>query len=281
MRLIFNDQYSEATCALKVNKIALESGFVSDLKDLINEALPMLRAKLSNLMVEDKDKAATQYIQEIFSLETKATYKAKHLDFLTFGVNFVSVPLGFKGHFIDYGAELLTILTEGSKTLNQLLVNTNMQLANCITNSDAILSLKDTSKIYTDAGNGRKEYNQRLGKYIVANNGVSKLPMTNVLYRFSDLSILGKQAKDLNTAIRDLRISQIKDKITELTSMADILIKNLKDDSVKKVSPIQAKNISMALYETASYVEFISTVYYDTVVFTQSINGLFKTIVEA
>lgn len=281
MQLVFNNAYSEAQCAHMVRRISLESGFLADLKDLINEALPMLKTKLSNLMVEDKDKAATQYIQEIFSLETKATYKAKHLDFLTFGVNFVSVPLGFKGHLIDYGSELLTTLSEGGKTLNQLLVTTNMQLANCITNSDAMLSLKENSKIYTDAGNNRMDRNKQLGKFIVANNGISKLPMTSVLYRFSDLGILGKQAKDLNMAIRDLRISQIKDKITELTGMADILIKALKDDNVKKVSPIQAKNISVALYETASYVEFISTIYYDTVVFTQSISGLFKTIVEA
>jgi hypothetical protein len=100
-----------------VRTISLESGFLSDLKDLINEALPMLKTKLSNLMLNEHDKAATQYIQEIFSLETKATYKAKHLDFLTFGVNFVSVPIGFKGHLIDYGSELLTALSEGSKTL--------------------------------------------------------------------------------------------------------------------------------------------------------------------
>lgn len=281
MQLVFDNPYSEARCNRMVRTISLESGFLPNLKDLINEALPLLKTKLSNLMIDDRDKAATQYIQEILLLETRANYKAKHLDFLTFGANFVSIPLGFKGHLIDYGSELLTTLSDGGKTLNQLLAATNIQLANCITNSDAILSMKENTKIYTDANNSRTTSNRKLGEYIVANNGVSKVPMTKVLYRLSDIAILGKQAKDLNGIIRDLKISQVKDKVTELTSMADILIKSLKGDNVKKVSPIQAKNISTALYETAAYVEFISVVYYDTVVFTQSINNLFKFVVES
>lgn len=264
-----------------LERIALEANFMSDMRELMVDFIPALKNKLAAFVPHGQATEYDKYAHNIFMLEAKAKYKADKLDFLTFGANFVSVPIGFNGYLTNYSEELTRAINQCKPMAAQILSTINMQLANCITNKDAVLSIKEDTKIYTEAKNHRDDVNKKLGEYLTGVNTSGKAPMTSVLRRFADISDLAKQTKDVMSAIKPINLVDIKNKITELSSMADLLLDAMKKKETERVSPMVAKTLSMGLFETAAYIEFLSVLYYDAMVLMQTISNLFTTIVEA
>jgi len=264
-----------------VERIALEAGFLADMKKMLSQSLPSFIAELGSLKNLFGDTQQPSHCNEIFKFTPRAHYKAQHLDFLIYGEALVSVPENFSGHYLDYAVSLARSLNIAHDRIVLLLAHINSYLSVLVTNREQHTSTKDVSRMYHEAGQERETILRDLQLFFPEENGVAKQAIRNVLYRFADINTMREHVATIGKSIARYRLNEIKSQTQETTDLVTMLVAQLNDTDVKAITPAVAKTVSAGLYETARYVELVSMLYYDTTVFLKCYNDLLEHIVKA
>jgi hypothetical protein len=262
--------------------IALEASVINNLKELVQGYLPSFTADLVQMVKNISDHEHTDYLKEFLSKDGRAVYKAKHLDYMTFGLNLTSVPEGFDGLLVPYGQSLLSNMEIVLNRIGSLVASINTYMSTIITNKDRQLSMNDLTKYYQSVAKERETMIEDLARYFSKEKTtVSKAQINHVLQRMGDIADIKELMVELDKKFRKFNLDDLQKRVQETIDLADLLKKSMASNDIPTVAPAVAKSISGGLYETARYIEFVVAFYYDVVVYMKSCNDLYDRILQA
>lgn len=283
---IFGNECSEGQVAIslesQLQRIAVESEVLVNLIETFKTTIPNFVNNLKdvNLHFLDSLKEQTKSDISLSKKEKKVIEIASHIDFLNFGERLVSVPEGFKGNLLSYAQLLNKTATEAYQVQNTVLNEYSAILSSFITNKEDKISLKDHTEFFSRIKSKRLELSNQLSHFTGPVTGVSKSKLKNVLSRISDIEPLLKEASKLSNQHSRARLTDIHASVSSCVDLLDIIIKNVSEGKIDNVSPNATKNISAGAFEVAKYVEFVGIIYFDIMVFLNSLDSIMDTILK-
>lgn len=278
---LITEHTSLLTGKAAVDRIAMEASVLHNLTEVAREYLPALISDLHTMVANINEDEISTETKEILSSSMRVNYKIQHLDFLTFGENYTSVPEGFSGKFLPYGYELNKIIATVSSRITELLGQTNTYMAMFISNKDHQISMKDLSKYYSSVDQEIKDISSALSVYFTKDSHITKARIRDILNRLGDIPELKEVASEIDKRHNKIKLRDLRQSVQQTIDMADIIIQNVKNDQGVIIAPAVAKSLSQGLYFTAQYIELVSAVYFDTMVYLASINKLYNKILKS
>lgn len=282
MSLIMNQVTVRHSTEKALKHLSLEAGVVDDLKNVFQEYLPAFAKDLSELTLHFNDQEHTTYLKDFLSKENRALYKAKHLDYMTYGQTLVSIPEGFKGHLLSYGQALDHQLNTAFNRIENLLSYINTYLSVFLSDKDRQLSMNDVTKYFDTVRKERELIIETVQQFFDKNRGtISKERLNKVLHRFEEIKDFKPVMSSLDKQISKMDLNTIQSKVNETIDLTKLVQEQLKKGEIVAITPTVSNSISIGLYESARYVEMVSLLYYDTVVYMKSVNSLIDSLVDA
>lgn len=251
-----------------LERMSLEANFLVNMIETFKGALPdfSLKIKEINTRLMAALGVKNTYRQGFSSKEKNALFAAKHLDFLNFGARYMMVPESFQGQFLTYLATLNKLVPMLYTAESVVLSEYNLILSSFLTNKDDKVSLKDHTHFFKSVKSQREGFAAELKTFFPKATGTSRLQIKSVLSRMSEVDPLIEVGKKLADQHSQAKLHAISDQTTHCVELLDVLISRVRDGQFESISPNATLNISTGAYEVAKYVEFISVVYYDTMV---------------
>lgn len=260
--------------------IAIEANTAFNLKNLVQGYLPaFIRdiAQGATNLIQDRDE--NQYYRNFIMKDHRVAYKAQHLDYMTYGVNLVSVPEGFSGHLPTYGRTLISVGQSVQKRLPSLLTTLNSYLSQVISNGSHRHSLRDMSAVYKEVAAERDNMVAQLAVFFPKDKvGITKGQINRILERMSDVKDLKAGMDDLDRVYKGFDVHAIHAQIQESVDLANMTLKYLKEGHIEALTPAVSKTIMNGIHESALYIEFVSALIFDIIVYMKSVDNLYDHI---
>lgn len=262
--------------------LSLEAGVVDNLKSIFQEYLPAFAKDLTELTLHFNDQEHTTYLKDFLFKENRALYKAKQLDYMTYGQTLISIPEGFKGQLLTYGKTLDQQLVIAFNRIENLLGYINTYLSVFLSDKDRQLSMNDVTKYFESVRKERESVIEEVQKFFdKTRSTISKERLNKVIHRFEDIKDFKPVMSSLDKQISRMDLNTIQSKINETIDLTKLIQEQLNKGEIVAITPTVSNSISNGLYESARYVEMISLLYYDTVVYMRSVNSIIDTLIEA
>lgn len=259
-----------------INTISLESNYLANVIDLFRNFMPEISvrirsvsAKLTSLFEQTTTTSAL-----IAGRERAVVKASEHLDLLLFGENFILTPENFKGKFLDYAQVLAKITQTSHKTQLNVFSDYTAILSSFITNKEDKISVQDHTKLYDSVRKEREQASKEISVFFKDQTGKSRQKLKSVISRFAELPELLKATEVVGVTNAKYDLKALENSVNHCADLIDLIIKQVKENSIKSVSPEAAKNIAMGAYEMAKFVEYISLLYYQASVFVNCINKM-------
>jgi hypothetical protein len=275
---MFKLDIPEDTISLEsqLDRLALEANFITNAISNFRQIVPKLSDRMkdnaslfiSNLLPSDEKK----YLQVNYNaLNTKL----KLVNFLHYSETLIPVPEGLKGNIYDYSNTLYRLTPEVYDSLNKHLAEYNLILSSFITNKDDKLMLKDNTQAIRKITEERKKQTSDLNNHFT-NKSITQNKLVKVIDNFNQLNDVADITIKINNLINNQNLNGLKDTVDKTVSLLDIVKKNIELNDIDSITPAMATNISMAAYELALYVEFMSVILYRS----RELVGVSKLIVD-
>ena len=267
MKLEF-DTEERVSLEQQMERIAFESNFTENLIDLFRNALPNVVQKIhevvsNSFIAKEPDgffSANAQLKNDFKSLKRKLEAS----NYLQFKDVLIEVPEGFNGNFVDYldfqDKVFNTMINNG----NELLTEYSFILSAFITNKENKLSLKDHTGFYRKVQTDRDRLTKEFDKFFNVNSDSPLQKLNQIVGRFEDIEDVVDKTIKLESNTKKSNLNEIQASVKKIVSYLDILIKQVQDDSITKVSGSAARNIAEGAFEIAKFVEFISLFHFRT-----------------
>lgn len=243
----------------QLDRLALESNFVTNLVDSFKSIIPDLAVKL----VDSSDHFKANLFDKPRIKEIRAAYDNvknvyQHADFMNYRSMLVSVPEGFKGNFQAYLQMLCKLSPTVYKEANAFIAEYNFVLADFLTNKEAKKCNISHDVVYRKITASREANVKEIEHYFTAKSDSSKARLGDVVGRFNELVNLSNGAIELEKNQSISNLQDLADGIAKSIYYLNIIKQNLEEDKISEVCGVTAASISNGAYEVAKYVEFVS-----------------------
>jgi hypothetical protein len=247
----------------QMQRLSMEAEAVSNVIDIFRNLVPDLAAKIRHayegLVSEDDHGAAVADVKlALYEVERKLP----QVKYTNYTKTLVDVPEGFDGDLVEFMEKLVHMAPAVSKEASAFLGEYNGVLAAFITNKDNKTALQDHTAFYKRVQTRREELTKELRSFFKEGKTVTKSYLGDVLHRFSDLHKLASATDKVNQVRKSQGLKDISNQVKKSVDQLDIVIENIRRNSVEAVSGPAALNISEGAYQVGKYVEFLVTYRY-------------------
>lgn len=262
-----------------LNRLALESSLYVNVADFFKESLPSVGERLKALVSKF---SFTDIVPQVYSWIPSFAPQVRNKlenEYLIYRDVLVQVPEGFKGEFLPYIEELISVASELNEHTNKLLSEYRFVLSSIITNKEQRTSLKDLSENYERTATAREQLSKRLAAYF-SNDTVGRARLITVLPRFADAQELLRKSKDLSKFVDQKSLKEMQRSIREITEILELLEKQLKKEEITNISPAVVKNIAIGAHELAQYIDAVVAFHYASISIITCVNMLIDKLKE-
>lgn len=264
--------------------IAMESGTFGNINFAIKNPLSIMLNDLGSKIVTSTSNLELAFykLADIFSLKKEENVLEeklqvfKYIDIMKLKV---SVPEGFNGNFLEYSnllkESVLTIktldddLNEYKKLISEFISNpklmtrdaVNMDYAKSKINTIANLN-KNIGKLFNGNGNSTS---RELGKLFRNNNEINDTLRTSYLIK----DVIG---------IKNLKIDKIKNNVSDIIELVNVLIKNINSNDEFQVSASIVVLMGNYTEMIAKLVEFYAITHFRLLAYLNSLDNTIATI---
>jgi hypothetical protein len=261
-----------------IKRYALESGFISNAASIFINSAPKLKEFFNTKLQLIGHLLAENNSEGLLKIYKSAIKKANSLGYLNLMPLLISQPESFKGAFLDYSSDLIYISTKIRESRIELFPFYHTMLSTLVTNKGESISVKDNSSIFKKLEKDNLHIVSTLKPYFPKSTNISKTNFKSVIGRLSDLTPLFENATKLQAVQTKNELEKIKDEVKAFSDLLDMFVDSAKSNKLN-ISPETAKDISTGAREVGRHVELTAMVYFDTLVFTNSIMRLAETII--
>lgn len=267
MKLDFEAETS-VSVEQQLDRIAFESNFASNLIELFKTTLPSVVQKIheavSSSFIAKEPDAAVNFGRQLKGDYKSLSKKLETSNFINFKDMLIQVPEGFKGNFTEYLDFQDKVFNQVIANGNELLSEYSVILAAFITNKENKLSLKDHTGFYKKIQAQRVELAKGFDKFFNVNSDSPLQRLNQIIGRFEDVEDIVDKTIKLETNTKQSNLNEIQSSVKKISGYLDILIAQVRDNSVSNVSGSAARNIAEGAFEVAKFVEFISLFHFRT-----------------
>lgn len=274
--------YTDAQLVAMKKRLVNEAMSSSDVINVFRNILPAVGNKLSsvsNLLHGVKNDILKTDFGSIkgFLFSKDYTKRLSDAQYFQLARMPIQVPEGFTGNIAEYG-ELVNDLSENYyRRVPQYLSEYRTYIAAFISDKATKMSLKDYSAFYKTVDKSLDESKKQLGKFTA-----DKYQTKSVGYFGYVVKNIGEVAgvhKSISRteALCDIKfINAIDIEVKKTADLLDILITQIKDNSVSDVSGAAASNISEGATVMAELVEFCAVLRYKQEGYVHCVNNMLK-----
>lgn len=244
----------------QLNRLTLESAYLSNLIGVFKDIIPATTNRLKNAV--STFFSEPEYIEVSSSELIKLKYISENADMSSYSSVLVQVPEGFSGNMLEYLNFLRDNLPKVTIELNGLLTEYNTMLAAFISDKETKISLKDNTHIFKKSELNRENAVKAIKTYFKNPNHLSRNALNRVIHQLKEVHPLVKEANSLARDTKDLNLNTLKAKVEESTKLLDIIVEQVSNQGIDKVSGASATNIAKGAHEMAKAVEFASIYYF-------------------
>lgn len=253
----------------RMDQLALEASFLNNMIDTFKSILPDLSGKLKSLKQSFSGMASDMSEEQYNSLDSDqkaAIKKIAGLKFLLVGENIVDIPESFTGNLAQYMQVLTKVNTQTFKDVGPAIIEYTSILSSFATNKDDKVSLKDHTAFFQRIAKQREQYEKALNGFFKVRTDRSITKIKNVFSNCHDMENFILDSVDLAKSQDPIRLKQLQNEVQGCVDLLDIIIRQVNDSGVGRVSPEATKNIAQGAFEVAKYVELIGINYYRGIV---------------
>lgn len=262
-------------CSLSLEQaralLSLEDAPIGHTTSTFQQLLPGLVDKLKTL-----EKGFELSFLSIFSSKEKRVLShLNRLNYTNLSGSLVATPEGFKGHFVDYLKVLSDMQNIAFKDANEFIKEYQFHLSAFITNKDNQISAQDLSFLYNRMEQRTLESKKTIAEFFNAPNKLARAKVGDVLYRMADLETIDALAKQIESQHNVHTLKDIELSVNKIIAMLEMVIAQMKNADISKVSRQAAVNLSEGAYQLAQYIEFISLLHYRISAMLKVVDDLF------
>ena len=262
--------------------VAIESTMMTNVISTIQDVLPEFASNLKGLVRKLTGSFSETRVMtsEIKNKEKKVFTALGQVGFMTVADKLVSIPENFQGNFQDYAKALIAISSEVYRVQNTVIAEYTTILSAFISNKEDKIALKDHTAFFKRTQGERERLSKQLAHFFPGNTGISKAKLKTVIARTNDIPPLLEEVRKLTEGQAKASLEGIQIGVNKCVSLLDMIIQDAEKGGMMKISPNAAMNISTGAFEVGKYVEFVSVVYHDVMVFTHIVDGMLNAIAE-
>lgn len=260
----------ETSIPLELKKLSLETMSVIESTDTFRTLLPKLVQEFK--LVSQAIKVPFAHL--IQSKEKKVVAHLSELNYINLSSCLVPVPENFSGQFLDYLRTLKTMQSAVYGTANEFIKEYSIILSSFITNKDDRISSQDMSFLFNSIEQKSLEYSKTLSSFFQAPTKLGRAKLGSVIARIADIESIINTADSIASTHNQSELKDIELSITKIISMLDIIIEQMKQQDITKVSRAAAQNLSQGAYNLARYIEFISVFHFRTTAMLKMVEDL-------
>lgn len=272
------DTLNTLSCEHYCERIALEANFLSNLVQLIKEALPSFITRLAGINTSVEQKVLLRALDEVERAHKRALSKAPHLNYGLYLDTEVVVPAGFHGNYIAYVDVFITNLPQLEQKVTALLATLNRQLSSYLTNKEELISSRSREALFEEAKEARLALEDHLKHFFPGEDDRTRAPLSDILNRFEELQALTPKLDALRSIVKSVKLESVNAQLKECADLSKLLLDRIKEGSLTAVGPQAAKTLSQGLYESARTMESLSALYYRLHEFIQAYRWLVERI---
>lgn len=261
MRIIAQEMIGETSLSTEqqLGRLALESSVISNVVEIFRDTLPSLQRDLKNAYhgLTESDEL-TKDVKVGLSHFTNVERRLPNAVFLDYSQTVVSVPEGFKGEILPYLDFLNGKTDELFLGANEIIGAYKVVLATFISDKENRTSLKDHTDLYLRVQKRREEIVEEITRFFPKSTVNTKQRLSDVMGRFSDLPAIAKQMEKLNDSRRKNNLKTLSNSVREVSDLLDIIVEDVQNQGVAKVSGAAAMNVSKGAYELGKFVEIVA-----------------------
>lgn len=272
------DTSGTLSCEHYCARIALEANFLSNLVQLIKEALPSFITRLAGINTSVEQKVLLRALDDVERAHKKALSKIPHLNYGLYLDTEIVVPAGFHGNYVAYVDVFLTELPKLERDVTALLAILNRQLSSYLTNKEELISSCNYESQFEAAKETRLALEDHLKHFFPGEDDRTRAPLSDVLDRFESLNALTPKLEALRSLVKTVKLETLNAQLKECADLSKLLLERIKEGSLTTVGPNAAKTLSQGLYECAREMESLSALYYRLQEFLQAYRSLVERI---
>ena len=248
----------------EVDMIALEANVLSNMFNSLRSIFPTIVDKVKTKLgaIDEELKILETEGVKLTSRDKIIFNKLKKVNYLDISQLAVIVPEGFDAKYLDYGTYIEDTLNKLTKVKQEVLTPYKLYLSTFIANKDAKISTVDKTIEYEKIALARKESNDLNESFFKVGSVQSKQKLSTVISRNTDIVLLNNKVEILESKLKLINVTEIKDISKECTVLLDTIIKMLDQKKFNNVSPETAKNLAKGAFEMAKEVEYFAVSYY-------------------
>ena len=255
---------------------------------MVNHASVISEEAMTDYFYKLKDVFATAFktlslngsdkiLTDIESTKFETLHKVRNIKFTDAKAYTVSKPENFKGKYIDYSTDLISISKVIVEDTEACLSNLKMAIASFINEySDKKVFTLYGAVYFTKTDKLVEEKKKEVAKYFPTANGQTKACVSELLKTFNDIEGIYKNIDTLGNTVNYSTINHIAKLTAETSELIDTLIvQNTKSNVLVKNNDVK-KDLVNAIHTAAREVELLNYMYANAVMFY----GCFKNLAD-
>ena len=261
-----------STAEENVRYITNENFIETNHSNFLSLAIPNFSRMFSNISDYISNAFSSSNCKELESYtkdQQRIINGLKNRNFAELSDVLVPVPENFKGNYIAYLKDLEPIVKNSMVSCLNNINEFRNYISLFMSTSDYKTNVKDFTKKYKDLEFYRNSCVKTLNKYFPRDTSSSRTMLKNVVDRVADFNEIFTITNRLNGIIKSVNVGKIQEAVNDCYNVLNMISNNL-DKDTSSISKEAAKNLSVGSYEVAKYVEFVASLYFDTVTAVKS-----------
>ncbi len=233
------------------------SGFLTKIQD-------SLVSTFNTMTMKYNDKA----VDEVMSVRYQTLAKAKTLDFTVTSENLTSIPESFRGKYIKYIDDLKNTAKVSIPEVEKVLTDVKIVIATFVNDpSDDKIGGIYGLDTFKRAEKNLEKHQAEISKYFPANTGKMKASFRDILQTYDDFDKLFYEIQSMDTTFNYDAIKAIYREVENIRGLIDTLVTLTSTGSIEMKNERLKKELVFATYIAGKYVEFMSYLFTNILVF--------------
>lgn len=198
------------------------------------------------------------------------------VSFIDISTMLTVIPEGFSGNLFEYSVIMKTLYSDMYLKSLDFLNIVNIELGRIINTTSGKISSENLEKLYLPYQKLRLDAIEITSKFFTPNSTKSRESIGNIFRNKTEVYDAFDNVKDLEKSIKNTNIKAVMDLMDDTVMLLKEIDKQIKIDSNTKFSPNVIQFLGNGINESALFLEYLSTLFYDSYVLITITNEINK-----
>lgn len=269
---------------LSVKKLLLSSEAISENSLILSSVTPIFNHYLTDLKYKTSHafKEVENISSRLLKLDIFSNSKQKAFDNISFidaSTMLISIPEGFNGNICQYSEVMKTLYYTMTKKTTDFLTSINIELGRIINVKSNKITTENLENIYLPYQKLRLDAIEITSKFFKIGSTKSRETLGNIFDNKDDIYNTLENSNQLEKYVRSTNIKSILNLIEDTSYLLTEIENQIKIEPTIKFSPQVIQLMANGINEVAKYIEYLSTMFYDTDVLLNIVNQIYDSLI--